>query len=171
MNESRRTPWVFVATCVLMFYTLGAGLLESYVVYPSWYPLAGSDVFALHHASISRSILPFLVAPLLIGFVLSLALLWKRPSVIPLWAMLGSVGLQLVVLISTVTLFIPIQTALGQAGQTALEVNGLIDRLRQMGWVRDVPGVINAGLYVWMLSSVVSGTNLEAGVVRRIEHL
>ncbi|NJK44169.1 MAG: hypothetical protein HC933_07680 [Pleurocapsa sp. SU_196_0] len=163
MSHSSGTPWMFIAACVLVFYTLGAGLLESYVVYPSWYPLAGSDVFALHHASISRSILPFLVGPLLIGFVLSLALLWKRPSAIPTWAMLGSVGLQLVVLISTATLFIPIQTALGQSGQTALEVSALIDRLRLMGWVRDVPGVINAGLYVWMLGRVVRGTNLVVG--------
>jgi hypothetical protein len=161
MSHPERTPWIFVSACVLVFYTLGAGLLESHVVYPSWYPLAGSDVFALHHAAISRSILPFLVAPLLMGFVLSLFLLWRRPFAIPTWAMLGSVGLQLVILISTVVLFIPIQTALGQSGQTALEVSALIDRLRVMGWVRDVPGIINAGLYIWMLGRVVRGAALE----------
>jgi hypothetical protein len=165
MSHSKRTPWIFVFACLLVFYTLGAGLLESYVVYPSWYPLAGSDAFTLHHASISRSILPFLVAPLLIGFVLSLVLLWKRPTAIPTWALLGSVGLQLVVLISTVVLFIPIQTALGQSGRTALEVSALIDRLQWMGWVRDVPGVFNAGLYVWMLSNVVRGATLEGKAV------
>ena len=80
---SRR--WTFVIAFALVFYGTGAAFVEGFVNYPGW-QLIGPDEFITYHQFISPRVLAFLVAPLILGTVFTILMLWSRPAAIPAWA-------------------------------------------------------------------------------------
>lgn len=143
-----KTPWVFIAAFVLVFYTTGAGFIESFVNYPSW-PLIGDGEFLAYHRFISPRVLLFLVLPAVLGTVFTIAMLWSRPASVPAWAVWLSIALQAVVWISTATIQVPIQVELGSNG---LSIE-LIERLvRTNLWLRRIPHGLCALLFAWMMA-------------------
>jgi hypothetical protein len=147
-RSSRGSIWLFLATFTLIFYGMGAAFIEGFVNYPSW-KLIGPDEFLTYHNAISPLIIGYLVAPLVVGTVLTALLLWFRPPTIPVWALSTALGLQIFVWISTVTIQIPIQIQLSSTGRS----HAAIDKLIVTNfWLRRIPYAINAGLFVWMMS-------------------
>jgi hypothetical protein len=66
-----------------------------------------------------------------------------------------AVVLQLVVWVSTITIQLPIQ---GQLSAEGLSLP-LIDRLRVTSfWLRRVPHIANAFLFLWMMSALLRGS-------------
>jgi hypothetical protein len=78
--------------------------------------------------------------------------LWVRPIQIPLWAILTTVILQLIVWVSTATIQLPIQFQLGADGLSIPAIERLIFTNL---WFRKVPQVITSALFIWMMYRVL----------------
>ena len=142
-----KTPWVFITAFALVFYTTGAGFIESFVNYSSWH-LIGESEFTAYHRFISPRVLMFLVVPAVLGTVFNVLMLWFRPQTIPRWSVWLSIALQAVVWISSATIQIPIQVQLSAKGLSI----PLIERLIQTNLLlRRIPYGIIALLFVWMM--------------------
>jgi hypothetical protein len=90
-----------------------------------------------------------MVIPMLITTLLTVLLLWFRPTPLPRWAIWLAVVLQLIIWVSTVAIQLPIQMQLSGDGLSL----PLIDRLIYTNWwLRKVPQIINAFLFLWMMS-------------------
>lgn len=156
-----RRRWTFLIAFALVLYGTGAAVIESFVNYPSW-RLIGADEFIAYHRFISPRVLTFLVAPLLLGTVFAILMLWSRPAAIPAWAVWTAIAAQAVTWASTVTIQVPIQLQLSDRG---LSVE-LIERLIETNfWLRRIPYAICAGLFLWMAAQVI-GTSSGSRPVR-----
>lgn len=143
--------WVFLLAFALVFYGTGAAFIEGFVNYPSWH-LIGKAEFTPFHRFISPRVLSFLVAPLLIGTLFTVLLLWFRPAAIPVQAVWLCIALQVLVWVSTATIQLPIQLELSAHGQSI----PLIERLIETNfWLRRIPYAACAGVFLWMASRVL----------------
>lgn len=154
MQTSTKTSvWLFLITFALVFYGLGAASVESFVNYRTW-PLIGANEFRAYHRALSPLIIGYMVIPLVVATLLTMLLLWFRPASIPRWMIWVALGLQLVAWVSTFTIQLPIQ---GQLSADGLSLP-LIDRLRVTSfWLRRVPNMANALLFLWMMSLLLRG--------------
>jgi hypothetical protein len=144
--------WIFAMAFALVFYGNGAAFVESFVNYPSWH-LVGRDAFLGYHKFIGPRVIAFLVAPAVLGTLLTIALLWSRPAAIPLWAVWAAVVLQLVVWVSTATIQVPIQLQLAVEGASP----ALLERLMETNWwFRRIPYAMCAALFVWMAARAIA---------------
>ena len=134
--------------------------MESFVNYPTWRLIGPNEFLAYHHA-LSPLIIGYMVIPMLITTVLTIILLWFRPVPIPSWAIWLALLLQLIIWVSTAAIQVPIQMQLSNDGLSV----PLIDRLIFTNlWFRKVPQIINAFLFVWLMSLM-----LRVNVQRRFE--
>jgi len=154
---SRIPVWLFVVTFALMFYGLGASFVESFVNYPTW-PLIGAAEFKAYHQALSPLVIGYMVVPMLVGTSLTLLLAWLRPAPIPSWAIWLSVGLQLVVWVSTAAIQLPIQFQLSSDGLSLPLIQKLIST---NFWFRKIPQVINIVLFMWMMGLLVRSGRTE----------
>ncbi len=152
-TPAKTSVWLFLITFALVFYGMGAASVESFVNYPTW-PLIGANEFRAYHRALGPLIVGYMVIPMLVTTILTVVLLWFRPAYIPRWMVWLAIGLQLVVWVSTVTIQLPIQ---GQLSADGLSL-ALIDRLRVTSfWLRRVPHIANAFLFLWMMSALLRG--------------
>lgn len=143
--------WIFLIAFALVFYGTGAAFMEGFVNYPSW-PLIGTSEFVVYHRFVSPRILGYLVAPLLLGTLFTILMLWRRPAAIPRWAVWAAIVPQVVVWVATVAIQVPIQIQLSDTGGSA----ALFDRLIVTNfWLRRIPHGITTALFVWMAGRVI----------------
>jgi hypothetical protein len=149
MQTSTKTSnWLFLITFALVFYGMGASFVESFVNYPTW-RLIGASEFRAYHQAVSPLIIGYMVIPMLITTILTILLLWFRPAPIPRWAILLAVVLQLIIWVSTFTIQFPIQLQLSREGLSL----PLVERLIFTNWwLRKVPQIINASIFLWLMS-------------------
>ena len=151
--STKISAWLFLITFALVFYGMGAASVESFVNYPTW-PLIGPNEFRAYHRALSPLIIGYMVIPLVVATILTILLLWYRPASIPRWMIWLALVLQLVAWVSTFTIQLPIQ---GQLSADGLSLP-LIDRLRATSfWLRRVPHMANAFLFLWMMSVLLRG--------------
>lgn len=141
---------LFLFVFALMFYIAGAGFVESFVNYPTW-KLIGASEFQTYHNALSQRIVPLMVLPWLVEIVLTILLIWVRPRVIPRTAIVFALALNLIALVSTIFIQIPIQAALSEYGLSL----PAIDKLIKTDPIRWIPLIIKAIVYLWMMSLVV----------------
>jgi hypothetical protein len=152
-TSTKTSIWLFLLTFALVFYGMGAASVESFVNYPTW-PLIGANEFRAYHRALGPLIIGHMVVPLLVATLLTILLLWFRPASIPRWMIWLALGLQLVTWVSTFTIQLPIQ---GQLSADGLSLP-LIERLRVTSfWLRRVPNIANAFLFLWMMSVLLRG--------------
>lgn len=145
---TNKSTWLFLATFILTFYGVGASFVESFVNYPTWHLVGTTEFRGFHHA-LGRLLVPIMVIPLLITTVLTMLLLRFRPAPIPRWVLWLSLALQLVAWAATAAIQLPIQFELSRDGLSP----SLIERLIFTNWwLRRVPHLLNAGLFIWMMS-------------------
>jgi len=150
-----KTPWLFLLAFALIFYSNGAGFIESFVNYPSW-RLIGRSEFLSYHQFISPRVIAFLVAPAFGASLLTIAMLRYRPAAIPLWTVWVAVALQVIIWVSSVSIQIPIQMEFGSTGFSEERVARLII---SNFWLRRIPNLLTAGLFLWMMHKVVSAAH------------
>jgi hypothetical protein len=151
VQSSSASTWLFLITFSMVFYGTGAAFVESFVNYPTW-RYVGVNEFQAYHQAFGPLILGFMVIPLIITTLLSIALLWFRPSPIPRWAVGLAVILQLITWVSTVAIQVPIQIQLSNDGLSL----PLIDTLISTNfWYRRVPHLVSTLLFFWMMSRML----------------
>jgi hypothetical protein len=148
--------WLFIITFALVFYALGAGYVESFVNYRTWH-LIGPEEFQDYHHALGPRIIAVLVIPAFSLAIFTFALIWVRPAAIPRWSAVAAFAMIVLMIISSITIQIPIQRELGQNG---LSIQ-LIDRLILTDWIRKILMTINAVLFLWMMSRVLRGSREE----------
>jgi hypothetical protein len=155
MNTS---SWLFLFDFALVFYVLGATFIEGFVNYRTWH-LIGAAEFRAYHQAVSPRILALLVAPHSLTLVLTFLLLWYRPGPIPAWSIWVSLALNLVPVVVTFVSQVPIQLAFDRKGLSLPE----LQRLIRMEWLRSLPHILNAILFLWMMSQVLAAGSSGAG--------
>ncbi len=149
MQASNKTStWLFLISFALVFYGVGASFVESFVNYPTW-RLIGANEFRAYHQALSPLVIGYMVIPMLITTILTILLLWFRPAPIPQWAIWLAVALQLIIWASTAAIQLPIQMQLSRDGLSLPLINWLIF---PNWWLRKVPQIINALLFLWLMS-------------------
>ncbi|MET0865982.1 MAG: hypothetical protein ABWZ98_16750 [Nakamurella sp.] len=141
----------------LTFFVTGSGMLEGHAVYPSWRTLAAFEGFAGYHAEYGLALLPFLPLPLLLSTIGTGWLIFRRPAGVPRSLVIAALCCQLVVLIVTAVLAIPIQAELATPGHSPDEIVALVDRLIAISYLRELPGLAVAGGFVVMLVLAIRG--------------
>jgi hypothetical protein len=144
-----KTYGVFIITFVLMFYTLGAGVIDNYVIYPT-FAAVGENEFVAFRAVFSPRIVALLVVPLILRFVFSVLLLWLRPKAIRLWHVLLFLFCQIVTWISTFAVQLPIQFELDKGKNPEL-----IQKLMETIWLRTSMNFVCAAIMIWMMFLVI----------------
>lgn len=144
-----KTYGVFIITFVLMFYTLGAGVIDNYVIYPT-FAAVGENEFVAFRQVFSPRIVALLVVPLILRFVFSVLLLWLRPAAIRLWQVWLFLFCQIVTWISTFAVQLPIQIELDKGKNPAL-----IEKLTDTIWLRTTMNVACAAIMIWMMFLVI----------------
>ena len=144
-----KTYGVFIITFVLMFYTLGAGVIDNYVIYPTFAEV-GENEFVAFRQVFSPRIIALLVVPLILRFVFSVLLLWLRPKAIRLCHVLLFLFCQIVTWISTFLVQLPIQFELDKGKNPEL-----IEKLIETIWLRTTMNVACAAIMIWMMFLVI----------------
>lgn len=149
-NKNKVSAIVFSVYILLAFYVFGGGVVNSLVAYRTWRAV-GPNEFPEFHQIDSSLIIPLFVIFFFLSFIPQILLFWFRPVVIPK----GLVGLallfNLITLVSTIAIQIPIQVELDK--KFSLE---LIERLISTDFLyRRIPMLLMAIVNFIMLYKVV----------------
>ena len=153
-NRNKFSSIVFSIYILISFYVFGSGLVNSLVSYRTW-RWVGADEFPKFHQVDSTLIIPIFVIFFFISFIPQILLFWVRPTVIPKRMIWLALLFNLIVLISTITIQIPIQTELDK--RFSLE---LIEKLISTDMIyRRIPMFLLAITNFVMLYRVVNRSN------------
>lgn len=158
-KKNKISTLVFSIYILLSFYVFGGGIVNSLVAYRTWRAV-GENEFPKFHQIDSSLIIPLFVLPIFLSYIPQILLLWFRPMIIPKWLVGLGLLFNLIGLISTITIQIPIQIELDT--RFSLE---LIERLISTDMIyRKIPMFLLAITNFIMLYKVVkhSGTNTNA---------
>lgn len=157
MHETTRRLLFLLLFTVVLFQT-GAHVSQAFVNYPAW-QFIGPESFPEYHRVMTQGALRVLLLPRVIELVLAIVVFCFCPAVIKRWMLALGIALALCAFLSTVLIQLPIQQQLGRLGNTP----ELLARLRATDWFRQIPELLRAALYVWMMSFTLRP---RAGVVK-----
>jgi len=154
VKSNKISTTVFSVYILVSFYVFGGGVVNSLVAYRTWRAV-GANEFIRFHQIDSSLIIPLFVVFFFFSFIPQILLFWFRPAVISKWLIWTALFFNLITLISTVTIQIPIQNQLSEG--FSLE---LIDRLISTDLIyRRIPMVLMAITNFVMLYKVVKYAN------------
>jgi len=149
-NMNKISTIVFSVYILLAFYVFGGGIVNSLVAYRTWRAV-GENEFPKFHQIDSSLIIPLFVVPVFLSYIPQILLFWFRPVVISKWLVWLALLFNLIALISTITIQIPIQIELDK--RFSLE---LIERLISTDMIyRKIPMLLLAIINFIMLYKVV----------------
>src|SRR5687767_13997732 len=113
LQNSKFSAWIFIVFVLVIFYSTGAGFLESFVNYPLWHIIGPSSSWVPYHTALGPKIIVALAIPSLpLSLILNILLIFFRPLSIPKWTVWTCLIMLLVAFISTITIQIPMQIEL-----------------------------------------------------------
>ena len=149
-NKNKVSSIVFSVYILVAFYVFGGGIVNSLVGYRTWRAV-GENEFPKFHQIDSSLIIPLFVVFFFFSFILQILLFWFRPTVISKWLVWLSLVFNLIALVSTITVQIPIQIELDK--RFSFE---LIDKLISTDMIfRRIPMLLMAITNFGMLYRVV----------------
>lgn len=149
-NKNKISTIVFSVYILLAFYVFGGSIVNSLVAYPTWRAV-GENEFPKFHQIDSARIIPLFVVFVLLSFIALILLFWFRPLMIPKKLVWLALFLNLIAIVSTITIQIPIQIELDK--RFSLE---LIDRLISTDLIyRKIPMILLAIVNFIILYKVV----------------
>ncbi len=122
-NKNKISTIVFSVYILIAFYVFGGGIVNSLVAYRTWRAVGANEFPEFHHID-SALIIPLFVIFFFLSFIPQILLFWFRPVIISKSLVWLALLFNLITLISTITIQIPIQVELDK--RFSLE---LIDRL------------------------------------------
>lgn len=127
MNKTNFSYLNFTAFILFGIYTLGAGFIESFLNYPSWYLIGPTDAWSAYRELLFSRIIPLLALPaLFLQVITNVLLFFFRPPALPRWTIHICFWLLLISVVSSFAIQIPIQMQLDQAYRPEL-----VDKLIQ----------------------------------------
>ena len=153
-NKNKISTIVFPVYILMAFYVFGGGIVNSLVAYRTW-RWVGTEEFPKFHQVDSELIIPLFVIFFFLSFIPQILLLWFRPTVIPKGMVFLALLFNLITLISTITIQMPIQTKLDHAFSL-----DLIEKLISTDMIfRRIPMFLLAIINFSMLYMVVKRAN------------
>ncbi len=140
-----RVLWITTIFFALFFYGLGAGMMDSFVVYHTW-KFIGPSEFATAHIESGSRIVPFFVIPMLLMTVFLILLFWHRPNVIPRKLVWMALVCTIIPWLSSAFIQIPMQLELSKGKDEVL-----LQQLVTTDWIRIIPTWVMAGIVFTML--------------------
>jgi uncharacterized membrane protein len=124
-----------VVVTVLCFFCTGASWMLQFVAYPT-YALVGKAEFVPYHVDFGKRMLPVTVVPMVLTCIGLIALVFLRPSSVPLWIALVSAACGVLILVTTIFLEVPKHLALDKDGKSDTLIRGLVrDNIpRTLAW-------------------------------------
>ncbi|MEO6253124.1 MAG: hypothetical protein ABIO79_07465 [Ferruginibacter sp.] len=153
-SKNKVSSIVFSIYILLSFYVFGGGIVNSLVAYRTWRWVGPEEFPKFHHVD-SQLIIPLFVIFFFLSFIPQILLFWFRPPAIPKWMIMVALLFNLIALVSTITVQIPIQAKLDQAFSADL-IEKLIST--DMIW-RRIPMFLLAITNFSMLYMVVRRSN------------
>ena len=149
-DKNKISTIVFSVYILLAFYVFGGGIVNSLVAYRTWRAV-GANEFPKFHQIDSSLIIPLFVVFFFLSFILQILLFWFRPMVISQWLVLLALFFNVITLVSTIAIQIPIQVELDK--KFSLE---LIERLISTDFIyRRIPMLLLTIINFIMLYKVV----------------
>jgi len=153
-NKHTFSSILFSFYILLSFYVFGAGTVNALVAYRTWRWVGPTD-FPKFHQVDAELIIPLFVVFFFFSFIPQILLFWFRPIVIPKGMIWLALMLNSIILVSTITIQIPIQNQLNET--FSLE---LIDKLISTDMIyRRIPATLLAITNFVMLYKVVKGND------------
>ncbi len=153
-NKNKVSNIVFSVYILVAFYVFGGGIVNSLVAYRTWRAVGVNEFPKFHHID-SALIIPLFVVFFFFSFIPQILLFWFRPMIISKWLVWLALLFNVITLISTITIQIPIQTELDK--RFSLE---LIERLISTDMIyRRIPMLLMAITNFVMLYKVVQYSN------------
>ena len=112
-NKNKFATLVFSIYILVSFYVFGGGIVNSLVAYKTWRAVGVNEFQEFHHID-SSLIIPLFVVFFFFSFVPQILLFWFRPRIIPKWLVWVALLFNLITLVSTITIQIPIQNELSK---------------------------------------------------------
>ena len=150
MNSRIIVQFLFFA---LSFYGLGAGFMDSFVIYHGW-KFVGVSEFPVVHEEMGSRIIRFLVLPTLLMTILTIMMFWKRPYNIPRSWVLAAFLFEMISWVSSALIQIPIQGQLHVKDEAALQRLITTDWIRIVAWVGYI---FMVGKMLWVVLKGNSG--------------
>lgn len=135
-TEKFTTPagqWITPIFILLCFYTFGASMMDSFVVYHTW-RFVGPNEFSEMHIESGTRIVPVFVIPTLLMTIFLVLLFWHRAKAIPRKLVWAALICTIIPWLSSAFIQIPMQILLDKGKDEAL-LNALI----LTDWIRVVP--------------------------------
>jgi hypothetical protein len=124
----------------LSFYCMGAGFMDSFIIYHSWNFVGPEEFAAMHQATGQRIVITF-VMPTAVLLLLNILQYWFRAATVPRsWVTMALIS-QLIGWLSSVFIQIPIQMQLSQGKDEAL-----LERLIVSDWLR---------VFAWLIYIII----------------
>jgi len=149
------TIWITTIFFALFFYGLGAGMMDSFVVYHTW-KFIGPSEFANAHVESGRRIVPFFVIPMLLMTVFLVLLFWYRPGVISRKELWLALVCAIIPWLSSAFIQIPMQVELSKGKNEVL-----LQQLISTDWIRIIPTWIMAGIVFTMLVNCLNKIQVQ----------
>lgn len=149
-TKNKISTIVFSVYILLAFYVFGGGIVNSLVAYRTWRAV-GANEFPEFHQIDSALIIPLFVIFFFLSFIPQILMFWFRPMTISRWLVWSALFFNLITLVSTITIQIPIQVELDK--RLSLE---LIEKLISTDFIyRRIPMFLLAIINFIMLYKVV----------------
>lgn len=149
-NKNKISTIIFSVYILLVFYVFGGGIINSLVAYRTWRAVGANEFPEFHHID-SALIIPLFVIFFFLSFIPQILLFWFRPMIIPKRLIWLALFFNLITLVSTIIIQIPIQVELDK--KFSLE---LIERLISTDFIyRRIPMLLMAIINFIMLYKVV----------------
>ena len=153
-TKNKISTIVFSVYILLSFYVFGGGIVNSLVAYRTWRAV-GANEFPEFHQIDSALIIPLFVIFFFLSFIPQILMFWFRPMIISRWLVWSALFFNLITLVSTITIQIPIQVELDK--RLSLE---LIEKLISTDFIyRRIPMLLLAIINFIMLYKVVKHSN------------
>lgn len=149
MHETTRRM-LFMLLFAVVFFQTGAHVAQAFVNYPAW-QFISAESFPDYHRVMTSGALRVLLLPRVIELALAVVVLWFCPNALKRWMLGLATALTLCAFLSTVFIQLPIHRQLGTLGNTP----ELLTQLRTTDWLRQIPELLRAALYLWMMSFIV----------------
>ena len=149
-NKNKVSNIVFSVYILVAFYVFGGGIVNSLVAYRTW-RVVGVNEFPEFHKIDSSLIIPLFVIFFFFSFIPQILLFWFRPVIISKWLVWLALVFNLITLVSTITIQIPIQNELAKGFSSEL-----IEKLISTDFIyRRIPMLLLAVINFIMLYKVV----------------
>jgi hypothetical protein len=147
---STHARWISPFFFTLIFYTVGASIMDGFAIYHTWRFVGEAEFVKMHIESGSR-IIPFMVLPAFVMTVFLVLQFWHRPKAVSRQLLWIALACAIIPWLSSAFIQIPMQFELDKGKNVEL-----LEALILTDWIRVIPTIVLAVVGFIMIKKTVS---------------